>query len=442
MQDSTGISRRTRSTVRAILIVASVVASGAAARAIFGNLTLVRTLHEGVAEHLEQDELVALVRDNRLEEAFEAAFEHGDELFETTFNAIDGVGANVGGGQRFTRVPRADRTGPGEWATHVPSRATGPNAQACNTCHNQPTDDGAGGASSDVVRDPAHSGALRQFISRNTPHLFGAGAVQRLAEEMSERLGAQQSAAIAAICAAPLGAIQTKTLSAKGVSFGSIRVARVSRGGAPCPGAPARRFTLDTSGVRGVDADLVVKPFQWKGSVAFLRDFNRDAAHNELGMQAMELVGDGVDGDSDGVADELTIGDQTALAVYLGAQPRPVTVTELGALGLAPAQSAAELAAIANGAVQFRRAGCDGCHKPVLTLDDAVFSEPSQAAAYRDNVFPGGQSPGQHGVDPGMPVTYDLTQRASRTAFMSLAGQDQAALLAFLNNLVLFKQEE
>lgn len=30
---------------------------------------------------------------------------------------------------------------------------------------------------------------------------------------------------------------------------------------------------------------------------------------------------------------------------------------------------------------------------------------------------------------------------ASRSAFVSLAGQDQADLLAFLNNLVLFKQE-
>jgi len=36
---------------------------------------------------------------------------------------------------------------------------------------------------------------------------------------------------------------------------------------------------------------LIVRPFQWKGSVAFLRDFNRGAAHNELGMQAEEIVG-------------------------------------------------------------------------------------------------------------------------------------------------------
>ncbi len=43
------------------------------------------------------------------------AFELGDELFGTQFNALDGSGANVGRGQRFTRVPRADLKGPTEW---------------------------------------------------------------------------------------------------------------------------------------------------------------------------------------------------------------------------------------------------------------------------------------------------------------------------------------
>ena len=32
-------------------------------------------------------------------------------------------------------------------------------------------------------------------------------------------------------------------------------------------------------------------------------------------MQAVEIVGDGVDGDADGVVDEMTLGDQTALAI-------------------------------------------------------------------------------------------------------------------------------
>jgi hypothetical protein len=38
-------------------------------------------------------------------------------------------------------------------------------------------------------------------------------------------------------------------------------------------------------------------------------------------LAADELVGHGVDGDHDGVVDELTVGDITALEVYISAQP-------------------------------------------------------------------------------------------------------------------------
>lgn len=397
---------------RSGLALAAVIVIGSAlgARAIITNLVLVSALHEPQATHVDQAELIGLVQSNQTEQAFEEAFEHGDQLFATVFNAVDGVGANVGQGQRFTRVPRADLTGPGEWANHTPARATGPNAQSCNACHNQAGDDGGGSSAANVHRDPEHSGVLKNFIQRNTPHLFGAGAVQRLAEEMTGKLLAIRSGVIASTCTGPPDNTQTAILTAKGVYFGTITARRSRRGGSVCANSPNRRFTLDLSRVRGVDADLVIKPFQWKGSVAFIRDFNRDAAHNELGMQAVELVGDGVDGDFDGVVDELTIGDQTALAVYVAGQPRPVTVTELATLGLAQAQSPDELAAIADGATQFHRSACDSCHKPSLVLDDALFSEPSQQPSYRDAIFPAGQDPVARGVDPAFPLTFDLTQ--------------------------------
>jgi hypothetical protein len=81
------------------------------------------------------------------------------------------------------------------------------------------------------------------------------------------------------------------------------------------------RVNIDTSEVNGIDADLVVRPLQWKGNRAFVRLFSREASHNELGMQPVELVGDDVDGDFDDVVNEMTIGDQTVLAIYLAAQP-------------------------------------------------------------------------------------------------------------------------
>ena len=105
------------------------------------SLRQVDIVHDEAAEHLSQEELRGLVAGGQAAAAFEEAFEHGDELFETQFNALDGGGANVGGGARYTRVPRADLKGTGEWFNHRPARVTGPNAG-----HLRPFDDGAGEA--------------------------------------------------------------------------------------------------------------------------------------------------------------------------------------------------------------------------------------------------------------------------------------------------------
>jgi CxxC motif-containing protein (DUF1111 family) len=183
-------------------------------------------------------------------------------------------------------------------------------------------------------------------------------------------------------------------LEAQGVSFGTITVG--------CEGDD------DTSGVKGVSADLIVRPFQWKGSNATLRDFNRGAGHNELGMQAVEIAGDDVDGDGDGVANELVVGDMSALAIYLAAQPRPVTKLELRDLGLLEVPEE-EAAAIERGAAVFDEVGCDDCHRPALYIDEPVFAEPSANASFRDEMFPAGQDPIERGVDPANPIAFDLT---------------------------------
>ncbi len=352
-------------------------------------------------EHADQFEFLDLVSRGREEKAFELAFEIGDELFATTFNALDGVGARVGAGQRFTRVPRADLTGPGEWPYHEPPRATGPNAESCSACHNTPFEDGAGTAASNVHRDPLHSGDLSSFIQRNTPHLFAPGAVQRLAEEMTEALHAIRDDAVDDVCAS--GGSLTVPLVAKGVSFGSLTVTRT--GTDPCT------TSIDASGVAGVSGDLVIRPFQWKGSRVSVRDFNRDASHNELGMQSVEIVGAGVDGDYDGVADELTVGDQTALAIYLAAQPRPTSKLELDDLHLLePRLHHRQEDQIREGRETFEQIGCAICHVPSLLIDDPIFSEPSQNPDYRDALFPAGQDPLALGLDPLFPVTFDLTR--------------------------------
>jgi len=358
---------------------------------------------EAVSEevaHLDQRDLVEMVKQGRIREAFELAFEHGDEMFETAFIAADGVGVKVGNGAKFTRVPRADLTGPEEWANHIPARITGPNAAACNGCHNKPANDGAGGIEANVVRDPLMTGNVADYIERNTPHLFGAGAVQRLAEEMTAEMRAARAWVGEAACAS--GKPQSMRLQPKGIDFGTIE-ARPSLT-EPC----APRF--DESAVVGVDADLVIRPFRWKGADLSLRAFVREGANNELGMQAAELVGHGVDGDHDGVVDELSVGDITALEIYVAAQPRPVTRVELAEHGLIEPLTADEIDAIAQGEALFSQVGCDQCHRPTLTIEDPVFHVPSRSPLYREALFPGGQDPQAEGVDPIHTISYDMTR--------------------------------
>jgi Di-haem oxidoreductase, putative peroxidase len=360
-------------------------------------LVLVERLHPSDFTHLRQDALLASA--NR----FATAFEQGDAAFSHQFASYEGGGANVGDGSRYTRIPRPDLTGAGQWATHTPSRATGPNAASCDGCHNVGAEDGAGAAVANVHRDPNHTGNLGQMLQRNTPGLLGLAGVQVLAEEMTSDLQDIRNDVRAAACF--LGTAQ-RDLTTHDVNFGTYKATRVGPAQRPpCP--------VDDSGsaIVGVDADLVIRPFQWKGSVAFIRDFVRGAMHNEIGIQGVELVGDNVDGDGDGVDNELFVGDMTALAVYMAAQARPTTKLEVNNLGLLnPPLSPADISAINRGSTVFNQVGCATCHVPTLTTRGRTFSEPSQNPNFRDATFPAGQDPRARGVSPDNPVRFDITR--------------------------------
>ena len=248
--------------LRPLVLSAGVLLASISAWAIVTDLANVANVHAPAGEHIDQDDLNALP----VSERFIDAFEIGDELFATAFNAVDGGGANVGRGQRYTRVPRADLRGRGEWFTHTPIRVTGPNAGGCFECHEQPFEDGAGTAALNVHRDPFRTGQVGQFIERNTPHVFAPGAIQRLAEEMTDGLTADQTRLVDDVCRN--GGTRTVTLETKGVNFGTLGATRTSR--TPC------QVTYNTDAVRGVDFQpsvdnpaapvvLIVRPFQWKG---------------------------------------------------------------------------------------------------------------------------------------------------------------------------------
>ena len=344
---------------------------------------------------VDQSQLNAMVQDGRTLEAFIEAFDAGDELTEFSFRAEHGVGAHVGEGRRFARFPRADLKGETEWASHFPAREGGPNATSCIACHNAPFANGAGDVALNVLVDPDQTGDPRLFLERNTLPLFALGIPQRLAEEMTAELAALRSQAEAHACANGTSEV---ALVAKGVSFGQLRLTRSQS--TPCT------TTADTTGLEGIDTDLVVRAFGWKGNEATIRGFTRGAAHNELGLQAVELVGS-EDGDYDGVTNELTVGDMTALTIYMAGLERPVSRLELDDLGLIDLE-ASERAAITAGQERFAEIGCASCHIPQMPLENTLFSEPSTVAGFYDETFPDGSQPLSHGLTQTAAITFDL----------------------------------
>lgn len=371
----------------------------------------VQGLHIGaVEEHLGEHVDQATLESLSSYEAYVEAFEDGDELFEMDYNALDGAGVNVGNGNRFSTMPRLDLDGPTSWAKVLPHRITGPNGTSCIGCHNLPVADGAGGVNDNVIRiDPERR--QKGFIERQSVHVFGMGAVQLLAEEMTTELQALRDTAITQSCRS--GKQANIELSAKNIKFGLIRVS--------CE-------EVDYQNLRGIDNDLIVKPFEWKGLTAFVRDFIRGASHQELGMQATELVGD-VDSDFDGVSNELTVGDITALTIYNAAQPRPTTKFELNSIvttlnedelsryGLPLTPS--EIRSIENGELAFEKAQCTSCHTPALTVSSPTYSEPSTHSSYRDDVFPAG-----HSVSlPSKAIKFDITREILDNNITLASGQ-------------------
>lgn len=234
-------------------------------------------------------------------------------------------------------------------------RVNGLDAQACQDCHSivsadaMPTVLGIGGAGG--INDSAmfmtraidvadiSGNGFAAFDGRliNPPALFGVGAVQLVASEMTAILLRKRSRAIKRPG-------QVVRLVARGVDFGTI-VADASG-------------NVDTSNVQGIDADLIVRPFGRKGEFPSIRQFDLGAMVFHLGMQPVEAVGTDIDADADGVTNEVKVGEISALDIFLASQDRPVR--------LAMSREARK------GSKRFRQIGCSSCHVPRITTSSSV----------------------------------------------------------------------
>lgn len=278
----------------------------------------------------------------------EDLFRFGDSFFTHEFRAVDGSG---------------DESLPPLRRVHSRFKG-GSDTYSCAGCHSVGGADGAGSLTQNafLFGDGEH---LSSTNVRNAPPVLGLGFVQMVADEMTASLGKIRDEALAEALAK--GQPVTVPLVAKDVSFGSITV--------------TPEGSIDTSQIEGIDSDLVIKPFGWKGNVAKLRRFVEEAARIHFGVQShvlamkwkdnpdIQKLGPGpnwYDPDNDGVAREIEEGALTATAAYLTQLEIPVIL---------PPHDAGLRQRWAQGEALFRSIGCADCHRSQLLLDVFIFRD-------------------------------------------------------------------
>ena len=285
--------------------------------------------------------------------------EHGEFLFKVSFNELDGLGRPETSGTTKTR-PR--RESPQNF-----NRISGPDANACVACHNLPRIGGGGDNSNNVFglasdidfatlegsvgSEDDSSSVLDITNERNTIGVFGSGLVELLSREItidllnivekSKKLAAEENRIIKA------------DLDSKGINYGYIEV--------------HPNGFVDRSNVDGIDSDLVLRPFIQKGVIGTLRDFSNISMNHHHGMQSEELAGFNSDLDRDGIVNELTEGDITAVTIFQATLDFPDNVFS---------ENEEIKTAQLKGKEVFNNIGCASCHMPTLPLKSLMFVEP------------------------------------------------------------------
>lgn len=182
----------------------------------------------------------------------------GRQLFQRKFTAAQGQG------------PRFSAEGTGDIQDN-PALGAGL-ADACAVCHGRPR--GSAGFGGDVATRPD---------SRDSPHLFGLGLVEQLADEMTQDLRAIRAQIIRDATGSQnmrsgekrRGSL-TRDLVSKGIHFGTVTASADG--------------SLDTTGVEGVDEDFRVKPFFHHGGTVSMREFIIGAFKAEMGLEAWDPI--------------------------------------------------------------------------------------------------------------------------------------------------------
>jgi cytochrome c peroxidase len=338
-----------------------------------------------VGLHAEIGQEVALPRHLQDGEEFQISLsqllEHGRKVFTAVWTIQEGGGRPLTKG---TGASLTDRNSPLLFPRNF-NRLSAPDANSCAGCHNLPF--GIPGGGGDIVAnvfvlgqrfdfatfdrldliptrgalDELSRPVLEQTLanSRATIGMFGSGFIEMLARQITADLQAIRDAT-------PPG--EAGALVSKGISFGNIiRRADGSWDTSQVDGIPAP--SLATSGPNAPPS-LIIRPFHQAGNRVSLRDFSNTAFNHHHGIQSTERFGKDTDPDGDGVVNELTRADMTAVCIFQATLTVPGRVI--------PNDPEVE-AAVWVGEQTFQTIGCAQCHVPSLPLDNQgwIFTEPN-----------------------------------------------------------------
>jgi hypothetical protein len=308
----------------------------------------------------------------------EQLIRYGMQLFTAKFTVEDGAGRPKSKG---TGTTISDPTSPLIFPRNF-DRLSSPDANACSGCHNAPFAGGGGDRVTEVfvlaqrfdrlTFDHNEGLPLRgavdesgKFVTmddasndRKTVGMNGAGFLEMVARQMTAELQA---------IAAATAPGSSRPLVSKGVSFGMITHKAYGSWdtshivGLPAPSMMANGTTAPS---------FAILPYHQAGAVVSIRQFTNNAMNHHHGMQAEERFGLNTDPDGDGVTNELTVADITAISLFQATLPVPGRVI--------PNDRAAEQA-ILRGEQLFDQIRCNGCHIDALPLDNRgwIYSEPS-----------------------------------------------------------------
>jgi di-heme oxidoreductase (putative peroxidase) len=340
-------------------------ASGLPAAELGREVAIPRHLQDGEEFQLPVKELIA----------------HGQKLFTAVWTIQEGGGRPLTKG---TGAALSDPSAPLLFPRNF-NRLSAPDANSCAGCHNQPF--GTPGGHGDIVANVFVLGQRFDFAtfdrlnflptkssvdelgrpvtqqsiadSRITIGMFGSGFIEMLARQITGDLQAIRDATLPG---------EVLPLVSKGISYGAI--ARRADG------------TWDTSQVEGIPTtslassdqshppSLIIRPFHQAANRVSLRDFSNTAFNHHHGIQSTERFGLNTDPDGDGVVNELTRADMTAVVIFQATMAVPGRVI--------PNDPEIE-AAVLTGEQTFQTIGCAVCHVPSLPLDNQgfMFSEPN-----------------------------------------------------------------